>query len=121
MLAAVLNGKRRGSGVAGKQLILGSTEGAEDVLTATIFERLAYLPDSVLATFFCELLEVDEQIGTLDFIEFWPSWFLEGKGIEPDVVIYGSERTLLIEAKRYDDSQQQYALQLAKELKAGWE
>lgn len=121
MLAAVLNGKRRGSGVAGKQLILGSTEGAEDVLTATIFERLAYLPDSVLATFFCELLEVDEPIGTLDFIEFWPSWFLEGKGIEPDVVIYGSERTLLIEAKRYDDSQQQYALQLAKELKAGWE
>lgn len=121
MLAAVLNGKRRGSGVAGKQLILGSTEGAEDVLTATIFERLAYLPESVLTTFFSQLLELDEPIGTLDFIEFWPSWSLKGKGIEPDVVLYGSERTLLIEAKRYDDSQQQYALQLAKELKAGWE
>lgn len=121
MLAAVLNGKRRGSGVAGKQLILGSTQGAEDVLTATIFERLAYLPESVLATFFSYLLQVDEPIGTLGFIEFWPSWSLDGKRIEPDVVLYGSERTLLIEAKRYDDSNQQYAVQLANELKAGWE
>lgn len=121
MLAAVLNGKRRGSGVAGKHLTLGSTPGAEDLLTATLFERIAYLPESVLATFFNHLLKVEEPIGSLGSIEFWPSWSLDGKRIEPDVVLYGSERTLLIEAKRYDDSQQQYAVQLANELKAGWE
>lgn len=121
MLAAVLNGKRRGSGVAGKQLILGSAQGAEDLMTATLFERIAYLPESVFATFFDHLLAVDEPIGSLSSIEFWPSWSLGEKRIEPDVVLYGSERTLLIEAKRYDDSQQQYAVQLANELKAGWE
>lgn len=121
MLAAVLNGKRRGSGIAGKHLTLGSTQGAEDLLTATIFERLAYLPESILATFFNHLLQVEEPIGNLSSMEFWPTWSLGGKRVEPDVVLYGSERTLLIEAKRYDDSQQQYATQLANELKAGWE
>lgn len=121
MLAAVLNGKRRGSGVAGKPLILGSAQGAEDLLTATVFERIAYLPESVCATFFDYLLGVQEPVGSLSSIEFWPSWTLGEKRIEPDVVLYGSERTVLVEAKRYDDSQQQYAAQLANELKAGWE
>lgn len=119
MLAAVLNGKRRGTGFAGKQLALGALDGAEDVLTATVFERLAYLPDSLVAAFLDELLEQDEPVGTIDDLQFWPSWSLSGQRVEPDVVLYGSERTLLVEAKRYDDGLQQYAQQLARELVAG--
>jgi hypothetical protein len=121
MLAAVLNGKRRGTGFAGKRLTLGETDGAEDVLTATIFERIAYLPDPVFEGFLAALLELDEPIGTLDEIIFWPSWALSDQRIEPDVVLYGSARTLLVEAKRRDDGLQQYAAQLARELQAGLE
>lgn len=103
MLAAVLNGKRRGTGFAGKQLALGELGGAEDVLTATVFERLAYLPESVLEAFFYELLALDEPVGAIDDMQFWPSFSLEGQRVEPDVVLYGAERTLLVEAKRNDD------------------
>ena len=119
MLAAVLNGKRRGTGFAGKQLVLGALEGAEDVLTATVFERLAYLPDSLLAAFLDELLNLEEPVGVIDDLQFWPSWSLSGQRVEPDVVLYGTERSLLVEAKRYDDGLQQYAQQLARELVAG--
>lgn len=121
MLAAVLNGKRRGTGFAGKRLTLGETDGAEDVLTATIFERIAYLPDSAFESFFKVLLELDEPVGILEEIIFWPSWSLSDQRIEPDVVLYGSERTLLVEAKRYDDGLQQDPSQLARELQAGLE
>lgn len=121
MLAAVLNGKRRGSGFAGKRLLLGETDGAEDVLTATIFERIAYLPDSVFESFLNELLELDEPIGSLEEIIFWPSWSLSGQRVEPDVVLRGTARTLVVEAKRLDYGLQQDAAQLARELQAGSE
>jgi hypothetical protein len=119
MLAAVLNGKRRGTGFAGKHLELSGLEGAEDVLTATVFERLAYLPESLLETFFDRLLDLDDPIGPLEDQQFWPLWALDGHSVEPDVVFYGGMRTLLVEAKRYDDGLGQYAQQLARELKAG--
>lgn len=122
MLAAVLNGKRRGTGLAGKQMEMGDMSGAEDVLTATVFERLAYLPDDIFAKFLDELLGLDESVGTLEeAVDFWPPWSLDGRRIEPDVVIKGSMRTLLVEAKRSDNAHQQYAAQLAGELLAGWE
>lgn len=120
MLAAILNGKRRGSGVEGRHSSLGDATGAEDILTATIVERLIYLPESVRDSFFVQLLGPDRSIGTLEDFEFWPSWWFDERRVEPDVVLYGSERTLLIEAKRHDDLQQQYAVQLANELRAGW-
>lgn len=44
MLTAILNGKRLGSGVEGRHSSLGDATGAEDILTATIVERLIYLP-----------------------------------------------------------------------------
>ncbi|WP_346284597.1 hypothetical protein [Zoogloea sp.] len=119
MLSAVLNGKRRGTGFAGKQLALGDTSGAEDVLTATVFERLAYLPDLLLETFFDRFLGLDEPPGPLTEIQFWPSWYMAGTRVEPDVVLQGSERSLLVEAKRHDHGLQQYAQQLARELVAG--
>ncbi|MDV6343972.1 hypothetical protein [Nitrosomonas sp. Is37] len=121
MLSAVLNGKRRGTGFAGKKLMLGETDGAEDVLTATVFERIAYLPNSVLERFFDTLLVLDEPIGSLEEIIFWPSWSLSDQRIEPDVILRGSARTLMVEAKRYDDGLQQYAKQLTRELQAGLE
>lgn len=120
MLTAILKGKRLGSGVEGRHSSLGDATGAEDILTATIVERLIYLPESVRDSFFVQLLGPYRSIGTLDDFEFWPSWWLDERRVEPDVVLYGSERTLLIEAKRYDDLQQQYAAQLANELRAGW-
>lgn len=118
MLAAVLNGKRRGTGFAGKQLTLGGADGAEDVLTATFFERLGYLPEPVLRTFFDVLLNLEDPIGSIEEIAFWPSFYLMGQIVEPDVVIYGTGRTLLVEAKRYDDVPQQSAGQLAREISA---
>lgn len=119
MLSAVLNGKRRGTGLAGKQLTLGDTDGAEDVLTATVFERLAYLPDSLFEAFLAQLLQLAEPAGPLVDIQFWPSWYMAGGRVEPDVVLHGSERSVLVEAKRHDHSLQQYAQQLARELVAG--
>ena len=119
MLSAVLNGKRRGTGLAGKQLTLGDSSGAEDVLTATVFERLAYLPDPLLAHFFDRFLSLDAPPGPLTDIQFWPSWQLAGSRVEPDVVLQGSQRSLLVEAKRDDNSLQHYAQQLARELIAG--
>lgn len=121
MLAAVLNGKRRGTGLAGKNLVLGSLEGAEDILTATVFERLAYLPDIIFSEFIKKLLPSVEQIVSLEEIQFWPSWELGGHRIEPDVVLFCGEINILVEAKRDDNGLQQYASQLAKELKAGCE
>jgi hypothetical protein len=120
MLNAIMNGKKRGTGLAGIDLKIGTTEGAEDILTATLFERLAYLPDRVLVTFFSQLLE-DIELGPLDNIQFWPQWSLNGKGAEPDVVLTFSERTVIVEAKRDDYKQQQDPAQLARELRAGWE
>ena len=110
MLNAFLNGKTR-----------GMTEGAEDILTATLFERLAYLPDTVLGTFFSQLLPEDIELGVLVEIQFWPKWSLDGEGVEPDVALTFSECTVLVEAKRYDYIQQQDPKQLARELRAGWE
>ncbi len=121
MLNAILNGKKRGTGLAGLDLRIGMTEGAEDILTATLFERLAYLPNTVLGTFFSQLMPEDIELGPLDEIQFWPQWSLNGAGVEPDVVLTFVEHTLLVEVKRHDYTQQQYAGQLARELRAGWE
>ncbi|WP_412479585.1 hypothetical protein [Azonexus sp. IMCC34839] len=120
MLTAILNGKRRGTGLAGKQLSVSGLDGAEDVLTATVFERLSYLPEPILNEFLEELLQTkDDQIGAVQEIKFWPSdYSLNGGKIEPDVVIYGSERTVLVEAKRTDCKIQQNPAQLARELQA---
>ena len=37
--------KKTGSGLAGTRLKIGETQGAEDILTSSVFERIAYLPD----------------------------------------------------------------------------
>ncbi|OHC14726.1 MAG: hypothetical protein A2180_03325 [Pseudomonadales bacterium GWC2_63_15] len=56
MLNAVFSGKKRGTGLQNQQTTLELAEGAEDVLTASVFERLAYLPDELLTAVLSELL-----------------------------------------------------------------
>lgn len=118
MLNAVLAGKKRGTGLEGRRLILGNAQGAEDILTATVFERLSYLPDVLFNTLFTQLLGY--KFGPLKTIEYWPSWLQGDRRIEPDMLLTDAHSTVLIEAKRHDHTQQQYAEQLAAELQAGW-
>lgn len=119
MLNAVISGKKRGTGLEGARLILGQAQGAEDVITASVFERLSYLPDNLFSAVLTSLLGMN--FGAIEKIEFWPSWYLpNGIRVEPDVVISDSQSSLVIEAKRHDYSNQQYAEQLASELQSGW-
>lgn len=119
MLNAILAGKKRGSGLQGQALTAEGAEGAEDVLTATVFERLAYLPDEQFCTVMSELL--GESFGPLQEIEYWPSWHLpDGTRVEPDLLLYDGHRTVVVEAKRFDNVRQQKATQLSAELLAGW-
>lgn len=119
MLSAVLNGKRRGSGLVGRDFLLGDTEGAEDLLTASVFERLAYLPDEVFKDVMSRLLGEKNVPGALQEITFWPSWeSFNGRRVEPDVVLKCAGRVVIVEAKRYDGVEQQYADQLVNELSA---
>lgn len=120
MLSAVLNGKRRGSGLLGRDFLLGDAEGAEDLLTASVFERLAYLPDEVFKDVMKHLLGEENAPGALEAITFWPSLYegKEGRRVEPDVVLECTKRVVIVEAKRYDGCAQQYAGQLAGELRA---
>lgn len=120
MLSAILHGKKKGTGLAGIRLKIGETPGAEDVLTATIFERISYLPEEVFKQFINNLLGYDA-FGYLYDLEFWPSWEIEDYRVEPDVVLFdATEQVIIVEAKRYDDIQQQYARQLANEIFASF-
>lgn len=119
MLSAVLHGKKLGTGFAGLQLKIGETQGAEDVLTASIFERIAYLPDDVFIRFMQLLFKGEFEIGALLDIEFWAGW--QGRSVEPDVVLSCTNRNIIVEAKRYDNFQQQDPEQLAKEIKTAFE
>lgn len=119
MLSAILHGKKTGTGLAGTRLKIGETQGAEDVLTASVFERIAYLSDDIFRQFIRNLLSEANDIGALEKIEFWVSLTLYGIRVEPDVILTGSNsQSIVVEAKRYDFQQQQYAEQLANEIMA---
>lgn len=119
MLNAVFSGKKRGTGLQSQQTALELAEGAEDVLTATVFERLAYLPETLLCAILADVLGVS--FGALEVIEFWPSWYLDkDKRVEPDLLLGDGHYRVLVEAKRHDHVRQQRPDQLANELLAGW-
>lgn len=121
MLSAILYGKKTGTGLAGTRLKIGETQGSEDVLTASVFERIAYLPNDVFKLFIQNLLG-NNDFGCLDEIRFWPKLELGHSSVEPDVVLYDQTRqVIIVEAKRYDGVQQQYASQLAHEILAIWQ
>jgi hypothetical protein len=112
MLNAVLKGKTHG---ILRQDYTGEFEGYEDLLTATVFERLFYLSQSTWEALFDCLLThagVDRQaadLGALKDYEFWPTWSAIGGGRkEPDVYVQFKEADLIVEAKRWDVPQQYF-------------
>lgn len=112
MLSAILHSKKYGSGLAG--VCIEEAIGAEDLLTATVFERIAYLPENVFAQFINNLLG-DVSFGSLKECYFWTRF----DNVEPDVILRDHKgQTLIIEAKRYDIYQQQNVEQLTNEILA---
>ena len=118
MLSAVLHGKKLGTGFAGTRLKIGETQGAEDVLTASVFERIAYLPNEVFISFIQRLFKNKILASPLDEIVFWAGW--QSRCVEPDVLLIFGGQTIIVEAKRYDNVQQQYAYQLANEISTAY-
>lgn len=127
MLNAILHGKKRGTGTEGETLA-DSFTGAEDTVTATLFERLFYLADDLLTRilFAPEIWGDDVSLPACGGVEtrFWPRWPLtpptgkEPITVEPDVVIEFPDRLLVIEAKRFDSAAMQAPDQLAREWMA---
>lgn len=79
---------------------------SEDMLTATVFERLSYLPGPVAWGLLCGTLHglpVRRMVELVD-IEFWPRWSIErddASWVEPDVMLTldlgdPARRTLLL-------------------------
>lgn len=119
MLSAILHGKKTGTGLAGLRLKIGETVGAEDILTSSVFERIAYLPDEVFCHFVNELCPAETEIGALQDLYFWETWFWQNGRVEPDVVLISqNQQTIIVENKRHDFNQQQYPKQLARQIMA---
>ena len=124
MLNAIISGKKYGSGFAGRSLEIGEFEGAEDLLTASVFERLSYLETPLLSIVLNHFIgaTVFKKNSELTDIRFWPRWNKEDNigQVEPDVVMYfQSEKILfLIEAKRWDGCLMQGEDQWGAQLKA---
>jgi len=122
MLNAFLHGKKRGTGTEGESLI-DDFKGAEDTLTASVFERILYLPDPVVGKILLgRYLPANEAYYTkLDMVEFWPKYKLNSnRNIEPDIVFHFSNPKviLIVEAKRWDNYCQQNPKQLSDEWRA---
>ncbi len=120
LLNAILSGKKRGSGLEGES-VQDTFSGAEDTLTATVFERLAYLPDADLI----DVLLSPRIWGSgnaarpaeVMSVSFWPRWpAVNGNSyVEPDCVLELADRVVLVEAKRHDFADMQVPAQLANE------
>lgn len=123
MLNAIHHHKTRGS-VYAQEPMEELYQSYEDLLTASIWERIGYLPDSVIwhivkkAFAASGSAEMPLEAGALEAFSFWPSWtFKEGR-VEPDVFLQFETCDVIVEAKRLDDADQQNPEQLAKELTA---
>ena len=118
MLNAIIFGKKYGSRLAGINL-KEEFSGSEDILTATIFERLFYLDDQRTIR-----ILLSEQIWTssspdkpyeIQDILFWENLSFAGGRIQPDCMIIFNDLILVVEAKRRDNIDQQDSYQLADE------
>lgn len=129
MLKALLRGKSRLSRDPDEPwTAVDEYRDREDPLTSFVFGTLLYLPADCLwrilraaaATPHASVLP--NAAGELAPPEFWPSWWLKTSGprqrVEPDVFLSFEACNVIIEAKRHDGHQMQYAAQLARELGA---
>lgn len=102
----------------------------EDFVTATIFERLSYLPGPVSWEILCRTFRLPfphYRLARLDRLEFWPSWDrteYEGR-VEPDVFLSylvgepARRIGLIVEAKHGQmQSAKQWVSQQSARLKA---
>lgn len=86
----------------------------EDSLTASVFTHLLHLPAEVfwrLLRQACYTTDLPETVGEPVEMDVWPKWSPDGTGnntyVEPDVFIRFRDFDLIIEAKRWDERQQQ--------------
>jgi len=97
MLTALLHGKGRrlAEHASTEESLRTAYSRYEDLLTATVFERLAYLDGGTLWAILRRTFDVpawpDTEIAELSQIQFWPMWreafATLGKSVEPDVVL----------------------------------
>lgn len=92
----------------------------EDSLTAAVLDYLLLLPSdlfwNILRTANHHNLDLPESIGEVIQVDFWPHWNTSeikdqlikdnNRFIEPDVFIETNDYFIIIEAKRWDDNQQ---------------
>ena len=96
----------------------------EDSLSASVFSHLLHLPAEVFWALLrkaCYSNDLPESAGEPLVVEMWPKWNATETGnskyVEPDVFIRFADFDLIIEAKRWDDGQQDPA-QWKRELVA---
>ncbi|WP_354552030.1 hypothetical protein [Kaistia defluvii] len=130
MLNAILSGKAGSASIGAEENVswrhIFRTN--EDLLTATIFERLSYLDGptcwQILCSTFGPVLP-EHPIAIMRKIEFWPRWsdsLNEGRSVEPDVLLQfelGDDPPrkvdLIVEAKL---GGQQYADQWRRQIQS---
>ncbi|WP_052184254.1 hypothetical protein [Psychroserpens sp. Hel_I_66] len=94
----------------------GNLNKCEDSCTAGVFDILKYLPADLFWQILKSSLLLDtlpSVAGNIQQIEFWPKWSVKdieeisnANYIEPDVFINFIDFDVIIEAKRYDEKQQ---------------
>lgn len=132
MLHAILKGKARRVNILNEesQSWRSIFRTYEDLLTASLWERISYLSDDALHQFLSSLLEIDvRQWGKFESVIFWPkydfpaatdeslSFLINGENdyAEPDVVVNFEHAALLVEVKPPAGGKQ-YQKQWCKEI-----
>ncbi|MFQ6371534.1 hypothetical protein [Shewanella sp. YIC-542] len=106
MLQAILHGKAgridgdKGQSISWREVF----KGREDLMTAAVFGRFAYLSAPVQATLMQRWLRVTEPaFDDFEKIDFWPSYQLvsndQKRRVEPDVVLNFASATVILEIK----------------------
>lgn len=88
----------------------------EDSLTASVLTHLMHLPMEVCWRIIqqaCYTAELPDIVGEPSEVQLWPKWNAASTGnayyVEPDVFLRFRDFDLIIEAKRWDDGQQDAA------------
>lgn len=122
MLQAVLHGKAgriEWDGVEPSVSWRELFKSREDLLSAAVFGRFAYLSDGVQKSLMKRWLCCEDELGAFEAIDFWPSYSLERndtkRRVEPDIVMRFSKANVLMEIKPPSGGGQ-YKLQWQREI-----